>query len=75
VQKHYDPAQQALQHIVSNYPNTKYRSQALYKLGQIMIETDQRSKAQALWNQVIQDYPDSPDASNAKEQLKKAGLS
>ena len=40
-----------------------------------MIETDQRSKAQALWNQVIQDYPDSPDATNAKEQLKKAGLS
>ena len=75
MQKLYDPAQQALRHVVSNYPNTKYRSQALYKLGQIMIETDQRSQAQALWNQVIQDYPDSPDETNAKEQLKKAGLS
>jgi tol-pal system protein YbgF len=75
VQKHYDPAQQALQHILTNYPNTKYRSQALYKLGHIMIETDQQSKAQELWNQVIQDYPDSPEANTAKEQLKKAGLS
>lgn len=75
VQKHYDPAQQALQHVVIEYPNTKYRSQALYMLGHIMIETEQRSKAQELWKQVIQDYPDSPDANNAKEQLKKAGLS
>ena len=74
-QKQYHPAQQALQHVVMEYPNTKYRSQALYMLGQIMIETDQRSKAQELWKQVIQDYPESPDANNAKEQLKKAGLS
>jgi TolA-binding protein len=44
-------------------------------LGQIMIETEQPSKAQELWRQVIQDYPDSPDANNAKDQLKKAGLS
>jgi len=74
-QKHYDPAQQALQHVVMKFPNTKYRSQALFMLGQIMIETEQRSKAQELWKQVIQDYPGSPDANNAKEQLKKAGLS
>ncbi len=75
VKKRYDPAQEALEHIVDHYPNNKYRIQALYKLGQIMLETDQRSKAQELWNRVIQDYPDSPEAGNAKEQLKKAGLS
>ncbi len=74
-QKHYDPAQQALQHVVKDFPNTKYRSQALFMLGQIMIKTQQPSKAQELWRQVIQDYPDSPDADNAKDQLKKAGLS
>ncbi len=47
----------------------------MYKLGHIMLETDQRSQAQKLWNQVIQDYPGSPEANNASEQLKKAGLS
>ena len=46
-----------------------------YKLGHIMIETDQRSKAQELWNKIIQDYPDSPESTQAKEQLKKSGLS
>jgi TolA-binding protein len=65
----------ALQQVVSNYPSSKYRSQALYKLGHIMMETDQRSKAQELWNKIIQDYPDSPESTQAKEQLKKSGLS
>lgn len=75
VQKHYDPAKQALEHVISRYPSSKYRSHALYKLGQIMLEIDQRSKAQELWNSIIQDYPDSPESAQAKEQLKKSGLS
>ena len=36
-----------------------------------MLETDQRPKAQELWNSIIQDYPDSPESTQAKEQLKK----
>ena len=66
---------QALEHMVRAYPNNKYRIQALNKLGHIMLETNQPSKAQELWNQVIQEYPDSAEANYAKEQLKKAGLS
>jgi tol-pal system protein YbgF len=75
VQKHYDPAKEALEQVLSHYPSSKYRSHALYKLGQIMLETDQRSKAQELWNSIIQEYPDSPESIQAKEQLKKSGLS
>lgn len=75
VQKHYDPAKQALEQVINRYPSSKYRSHALYKLGQIMLEIDQRSKAQELWNSIIQDYPDSPESAQAKEQLKKSGLS
>ncbi|MCA9475430.1 MAG: tetratricopeptide repeat protein, partial [Nitrospira sp.] len=51
------------------------RVSALYKLGQLMLETDQRPKAQELWNRVIQEFPESPEATQAKEQLKKSGLS
>lgn len=75
IQKHYDLAKQVLQQIISNYPNSKYRSHALYKLGHIMLETDQRAKAQELWNLIIHEYPDSPESAQAKEQLKKSGLS
>lgn len=74
-QKHYDPAKQTLEHVVANYPNNKYRISALYKLGQLMLETDQRPKAQEYWNRVIQEFPESPEATHAKEQLKKSGLS
>ena len=72
LQKHYDPAKQTLEHIVTNYPNNKYRISALYKLGQLMLETDQRTKAQEYWNRVIQEFPESPEATQAKEQLKKS---
>ncbi|MCB9711691.1 MAG: tol-pal system protein YbgF [Nitrospiraceae bacterium] len=75
LQKQYDPAQQTLEHVVTSYPNNKYRVSALYKLGQLMLETDQRPKAQELWNRVIQEFPESPEATQAKEQLKKSGLS
>ncbi len=75
VQKQYDPAQQALQHVVTNFPTNKYRILSLYKLGHIMLETDQRPEAQKFWNLLIQDYPNSAEASRAKEQLIKAGLS
>lgn len=75
VQKHYNPAKQALEQVVKSYPSSRYRSHALYKLGHIMLETDQRSKAQELWNAIIKDYPDSPESIQAKEQLKKSGLS
>ena len=75
VQKQYDPAKQALQHVVTTYPTNKYRILSLYKLGHIMLETDQRFKAQEFWNLLIQDYPESAEASRAREQLIKAGLS
>ncbi|MCA9464152.1 MAG: tol-pal system protein YbgF, partial [Nitrospira sp.] len=75
LQKQYDPAKQTLEHVVTSYPNNKYRVSALYKLGQLMLETDQRPKAQELWNRVIQEFPESPEATQAKEQLKKSGLS
>jgi tol-pal system protein YbgF len=75
VQKHYDPAKEALEQVISRYPSSKYRSHAFYKLGQFMLEIDQRSKAQELWKSIIQDYPDSPESAQAKEQLKKSGLS
>ncbi len=75
VQKQYDPAKEALEHVVTNFPTNKYRILSLYKLGHIMLETDQRPKAQEFWNLLIQDYPNSAEATRAREQLIKAGLS
>ncbi len=75
IRKQYEPAQQTFHHIVTNFPNNKYSISALLKLGQIMIETDQRSKAQEFWKRILQEFPDSPEAAQAKEQMKKSGLS
>jgi len=37
-----------------------------------MMETDQGPKAQEFWDEVIQKFPDSPEAEQAKIQIAKA---
>ena len=72
IQKQYKEATNTLKHILTTYPENKYVPPALVKLGLVMMETDQASKAQELWDQVIQKFPDSSEASLAKDQLAKA---
>ncbi|MCA9473502.1 MAG: tol-pal system protein YbgF [Nitrospirales bacterium] len=71
IRKEYDAATKALRHILTNYPESKYVSTALLKLGLVMKETGDKSQAKELWNRIIGEHPDSPEASLAKEQLEK----
>ena len=71
IRKEYDAATKALRHILTKYPESKYVSTALLKLGLVMKETGQRSQAKELWNRVIGEHPNSSEATLAKEQLEK----
>lgn len=71
VQKQYQGATSALRHVLAHYPDNKYVPPALFKLGLVMMETDQASKAQEFWDEVIQKFPDSPEATLAKNQIAK----
>lgn len=72
IQKQYKGATRALQHILTDFPDNKYVPPALLKLGLVMMETDQVPKAQEFWDEVIEKFPNSPEAELAKIQIAKA---
>ena len=71
IRKEYDEASKALRHVLTEYSDSKYVPTALLKLGLVMKENDRKSKAKELWDRVVREYPNSSEASLAKEQIAK----
>ncbi len=64
-----DQAQYHFSYIVQNYPNHAKVPASLYKLGTIYDVKGQKQKAEALFNQVIKQYPSSTAAQLAQRYL------
>ena len=60
--------------VVENYPNSKYYDDALYVLGVSYYHTDQLSKAERRFRELLANYPDSKYGSKVTLYLAKAKL-
>ncbi|MGB0911594.1 MAG: tetratricopeptide repeat protein, partial [Nitrospirales bacterium] len=59
-------------HVLTQFPESKYVPGSLLKLGLVMKESDETTKAKELWDRIIREFPNSSEASIAKEQMAKA---
>jgi tol-pal system protein YbgF len=57
------------QELINKYPKSARIPTALYKMGIIYEEGGDRRTARFYYNQVIKDYPNSPEAALAKNKL------
>ena len=71
IRKEYDAASKALRHVLTKYSESKYVPTALLKLGLVMKESDKTSKARELWDRVVREFPNTSEATLAKEQIAK----
>lgn len=52
--------------LLGEFPSSREAPKALYLLGEIPLERDQIQEARAVWQTVVEKYPDSPEAPKAK---------
>ncbi|MEO0228084.1 MAG: tol-pal system protein YbgF [candidate division WOR-3 bacterium] len=57
--------------LINKYPQSNKRPTALYKIGIIYEEAKDTKTAKTYFERVIQEFPNAPEASLAKERLKK----
>jgi len=69
----YKAAEGRLRDIVTKYPNFTYRDEALFDLGQTLIEQEQPEEAAQYFTELARDIPNSEFAGKAKEYLEKLG--
>jgi tol-pal system protein YbgF len=56
--------------VVKDFPNSKKRSAAMFKMARCNEELGQKKDAKSIYNKIISDYPNTLEASQAKERLK-----
>lgn len=61
----YDLAESCFQRILSNDTHLSFQAKSLVELGLIRINADKPDEAMAFYKEVIQRFPDSPEAPNA----------
>ena len=69
----YKAAEGRLRDIVAKYPYFTYRDEALFRLGQSLIEQEQPEDAAQYFTELARDIPNSEYAGKAKEYLEKLG--
>jgi tol-pal system protein YbgF len=69
--KEADAALEAYRHVVELHPTSPQAATALYRSALIEIPRGNRTRARTLLNQLATAYPRSPEATLAKDQLKK----
>ena len=72
IRKEYDAATKALRQVLTKFPDSKYVPGALLKLGLVMKESDDTSKAKDLWERIVREFPNSSEASIAKDHMTKS---
>ncbi len=66
----YDQAIQEFEYLISHYKSSVNASRALYKLGRSKQELGKNNEAKKVFRQLIDDYPGTLEAEQAKERLK-----
>jgi len=72
--KDYQVAIEKCQKVVDNHPNSKYYDDAVYILGVSYYHTEQYSRADRRFRELLADYPDSKFARDARLYLAKTKL-
>jgi tol-pal system protein YbgF len=67
--KEFAKAVPEFEKVEANYPKSDQLVAALYKLARSQMETGNSARARALFNRIIDDYPDSFEAGPARERL------
>jgi outer membrane protein assembly factor BamD len=71
--KAYKAAESRLRDVVEKYPHFTYRDEALFRLGQALLEQEQPEEASQFFTVLVRDIPNSEHTPKAKEYLEKLG--
>jgi TolA-binding protein len=66
-QKDYGRAVDTFETVLSNYPDAKFLDVILFNYGRCLYRMNRRAEARQRFDQLIQDYPESQLASDAKK--------
>jgi outer membrane protein assembly factor BamD len=66
-------AQSRLREILEKYPNFTYMDEVLMRFGDTFLDEEEPDEAIKYFQQLLREYPNSPYAEKAKEQLEKIG--
>ena len=69
----FKAAESRYRDVVKNYPKFTYRDQALFRLGQSLIEQEQPEEAAQYFAELVREIPNSEFAGEAREFLEKLG--
>jgi outer membrane protein assembly factor BamD len=73
MRKAYKAAESRLRDVVEKYPFFTYRDEALFRLGQSLLEQEQPEEAAQHFTTLVRDIPKSEYTAKAKEYLEKLG--
>jgi outer membrane protein assembly factor BamD len=68
-------AQSRFREILEKYPNFSYTDEVLFKQGNLYVQEEEPDEAAKYYQQLVRDWPNSPFADKAREQLEKLGAS
>lgn len=67
--KRYEPAIKRLEQLLNDFPEYYYRDEAFFHLGTAYLKTNQKEKAQLIFQQLFEQFPGSDYVNDAKEML------
>lgn len=71
--KHYQPAISRLESVLVEFPDYYYRDEAFYHLGKAYLKSGQKEKADAVFQQLFDQFPGSDFTADAQELLEDDG--